>query len=50
MYLDVVIVVALIIFAICWFRRFSKFVYAWAIIDMFLRLVHFLAELLDALK
>ena len=45
MYLDVVIVVALIIFAICWFRRFSKFVYAWAIIDMFLRLIHFIAEL-----
>ena len=45
MYLDVVIVVALIVFAFCWFRRFSKFVYAWAIIDMFLRLIHFVASL-----
>ena len=45
MYLDAVIVVALIIFAFCWFRRFIKFVYAFAIIDMFLRLIHFVASL-----
>ena len=50
MYLDVVIVLALVIFAICWFRRFSKFVYAWAIIDMFLRLIHFVAEDLFKMK
>lgn len=45
MYLDVVIVVALVIFAVCWFRRFSKLVYAFAIIDLFLRLIHYVAEL-----
>ena len=45
MYLDAVVVVALVIFAFCWFRRFSKFVYAFAIIDMFLRLIHFVAGL-----
>ena len=45
MYLDAVIVIALVVFAFCWFRRFSKFVYAFAIIDMFLRLIHFVADL-----
>ena len=44
MYLDVVIVIALVIFAICWFRSFSKSVYAFAIIDIFLRLIYFIAE------
>ena len=44
MYLDVVIVIALIIFAVCWFRRFSKFVYAFSIIYLFFRLIHFIAE------
>ena len=43
MYLDLVIVIALIIFAICWFRSFSKSVYAFGIIDIFLRLIHFVA-------
>ena len=43
MYLDAVIVIALVIFAVCWFRRFSKLVYAFAIIDIFLRLLHFIA-------
>lgn len=44
MYLDAVIVVALIIFAVCWFRRFSKLVYAFAIIDLFLRLIDYIAN------
>ena len=43
MYLDLVIVIALVIFAICWFRSFSKSVYAFAIIDIFLRLIHYIA-------
>ena len=43
MYLDAVIVLALIIFAVCWFRSFSKLVYAFGIIDIFLRLIHFIA-------
>jgi len=44
MYLDAVIVLALIIFAVCWFRKFSKLVYAFGIIDIFLRLLHFIAS------
>ncbi|MBE6139844.1 MAG: hypothetical protein E7174_05065 [Firmicutes bacterium] len=44
MYLDAIIVVALIIVAFCWFRRFSKFVYAFAIIDIFLRLLNYIAN------
>lgn len=44
MYLDAIIVVALIIVSFCWFRRFSKFVYAFAIIDIFLRLLNYIAN------
>ena len=43
MYIDAIIVIALVIFAVCWFRRFSKTVYAFAIIDIFLRLIHYIA-------
>ncbi len=43
MYLDVVIVLALIVLAFCWFRTFSKTVYAIAIIDIFLRLLHYIS-------
>ena len=43
MYLDVVIILALIIFAFCWFRTFSKTVYAVAIIDIFLRLLYYIS-------
>ena len=43
MYIDVIIVVALIIVAFCWFRRFSKMVYAIAIIDIFLRLINYIS-------
>lgn len=43
MYIDVIIVIALIIVSFCWFRRFSKMVYAVAIIDIFLRLMHYIS-------
>ncbi len=43
MYIDAIIVVALIIVAFCWFRRFSKTVYAVAIIDIFLRLLNYIS-------
>jgi hypothetical protein len=43
MYIDVIVVVALIIVAFCWFRRFSKMVYAIAIIDIFLRLLNYIS-------
>ena len=44
MYLDAFIVIALVIFAICWFRKLSKSVYAFAIIDLFLRLLNYIAN------
>ena len=43
MYIDAIIVVALIIVAFCWFRRFNKMVYAVAIIDIFLRLITYIS-------
>ena len=43
MYIDAIIVVALIIVAFCWFRRFSKMVYAVGIIDIFLRLLNYIS-------
>ena len=43
MYIDVIIVVALILIAFCWFRKFSKMVYAGAIIDIFLRLLNYIS-------
>lgn len=43
MYLDLVIVLVLIIIAFCWFRRFSKMVYAVAIIDIFFRLLNYIS-------
>lgn len=44
MYLDAVIVIALVIVAVCWFRSFPKMVYAFAIIDLFLRLLNYIAN------
>ena len=44
MYLDIIIVLAIVIFVFCWFRKFSKFVEAWAIVDIFLRIFHFVAN------
>ena len=43
MYIDVIVVAALIIVAFCWFRKFSKIVYAVAIIDIFLRLLNYIS-------
>jgi len=43
MYIDAIVVVALIIVAFCWFRRFSKMVYAIGIIDIFLRLLNYIS-------
>lgn len=43
MYIDAIVVVALIIVAFCWFRRFSKMVYAIAIIDIFFRLLSYIS-------
>lgn len=44
MYIDAIIVVALVIFAFCWFRKFSKCVYAVAVIDIFLRLLSYISS------
>ena len=44
MYIDAIIIVALIIVAFCWFRKFSKMVYAVAIIDIFLRLINYISS------
>lgn len=43
MYIDLIIVLVLIVIAFCWFRRFSKMVYAVAIIDIFLRLLRYIS-------
>lgn len=43
MYIDAIIIVALIIVAFCWFRKFSKMVYAVGIIDIFLRLINYIS-------
>ncbi len=44
MYIDAIIIIALVLIALCWFRSFSKFIYAFAIIDLFLRLIDFIAN------
>ena len=44
MYIDLVVVVVLIIVAFAWFRKFSKAVYAIAIIDIFLRLLGYISK------
>ena len=43
MYIDAIVVIAIIIVAFCWFRKFSKTVYAVAIIDIFLRLINYIS-------
>ena len=43
MYIDAIVVIALIIVAFCWFRKFSKMVYAVGIIDIFLRLINYIS-------
>ena len=42
MYIDLIIIVLALIAVICIFRRFSSFVYAVAIVDIFLRIMYFL--------
>ena len=42
MYIDLVVVVLILFLVIFLFRRFSSFVYAMAIIDIFLRIMNFL--------
>ncbi len=48
MYWDLIIIAAIIIIVVCCFRRFSSFVYVVGIIDIFLRLVDFLAKNIGA--
>ena len=42
MYIDLIILLVLLIAVIVVFRRFSSFVYAMAIVDIFLRIMYFL--------
>jgi len=42
MYIDLIVVVVLLLIVILFFRRFSSFVYSFAIIDIFLRIVTFI--------
>ncbi len=42
MYVDLVVIVILLLVVIFCFRRFSSFVYAFAIIDIFLRILNFI--------
>jgi len=42
MYIDLIVIVVLLLIVIFCFRRFSSFVYSYAIIDIFLRLLHFI--------
>lgn len=43
MYIDLIIILVLIIISFCWFRSFSKTVYAVAMIDIFLRLITYIS-------
>lgn len=42
MYIDLIIIIVLLILVIICFRRFSSFVYSFAIIDIFLKIVNFI--------
>ncbi len=42
MYLDLIIIVVLLLLVTVYFRRFSNFVYAFAIVDIFLRILDFI--------
>jgi hypothetical protein len=44
MYIDLVIFIILIVAVVFFFRRFSSFVYLVCAIDIFFRLLHFLAD------
>lgn len=42
MYIDLIVVIILLLIVIFCFRRFSSFVYSFAIIDIFLRILNFI--------
>lgn len=42
MYIDLIILICLLLLSIIFFKRFSSFVYAFAIIDITLRILNFL--------
>ncbi len=42
MYIDVIVLIVLLLLVIMFFKRFSSFVFAIAIIDMFLRILTFI--------
>lgn len=44
MYVDLVVVIVLLLIVLFFFRRFSSFVYALVIIDIFLRILSFLGN------
>lgn len=41
--MDLLIIVLIVLIIVCWFRKFSSFIYALAIIDIFLRILSFIA-------
>ena len=44
MYVDLVVLIVLLLLVLFFFRRFSSFVYAVAIIDIFLRILDFIKD------
>ena len=50
MYIDLAIVLILLIVVVVFFRKFSSFVYAFAIIDIFLRILSKIESMLNIAK
>ena len=44
MYIDLLVIVIVLLIVVFYFRRFSNFVYAFAIIDIFLRILDFIEK------
>jgi len=42
MYIDLIVIVVLLLIVVFFFRRFSSFIYSFAIIDIFLRILNFI--------
>ena len=42
MYIDLIVIVVLLLIAVICFRRFSSFIYSFAIIDIFFRILNFI--------
>lgn len=42
MYIDLIVIIIILLIVVFCFRRFSSFVYAFAIIDIFLRILNFI--------